>query len=103
MENISPALKLNNRNTAEQKALFESVSVKYRTNPLTARSEAYLELYDFTGVKMSIMEANDSLALKLNCLLAVHAVFDPAEASIYELRVLKNSDGDIFCHQTQKS
>lgn len=103
VENISPALKLNNRNTAEQKALFESINVKYRTNPLTARSEAYLELYDFAGVKMSIMEANDSLALKLNCLLAVHAVFDPAEASIYELRVLKNSNGDIFCHQTQKS
>ena len=103
LESFSPSLKLNNRNTAEQKALFESVYVKYRTNPLTAKSEPYFELYDFAGVKMSVMEAEDSLTLKLNCLLAVHAVFNPADANIYELRVLKNSNGEIFCHQTQKS
>ena len=103
IEDFVPAMKLNNRNVAEQKGLFEKINLKFRINPLTAKSQAYLELYDFAGLKMSVMEAEDDLVLKLNCLLAVQAVFDPIDAQTYELRVLKDSNGQIFCHQTQKS
>ena len=102
LQDFVPAMKLNNRNIAEQKALFQSVSLKFRIDPLSAKNRAYLELYDYTGLKMCVFEAEDSLVEKLNCLLAVQSVFDPANVNDYELRVLENSNGEIFCHQTQK-
>ena len=95
-------MKLNNRNISEQKALFKSVSLKFRIDPLSAKNKAYLEIYDFLGLKMCVMEAEDSLIKKLNCLLAVQSVFNPELVADYELRVLKNSNGEVFCHQTEK-
>ncbi len=103
IEAFVPAMKLNNRDVSEQKALFESINIRYRNNPITARSEAYLELYDFNGLKMCIFEAEDMLVNKINCLLAAHAAFDPKDAATFELRILKDSNGDIFAHQMQKS
>lgn len=103
IENFSPCMKVNNRSVAEQKALFKSLNLKFRINPLTAKSQAYLELEDFAGLKMSIMEADDDLTLKINCLLASWASVSPADYQNHELKALKNSKGEIFCILTEKS
>ena len=102
LEMVSSALKQNNRDSAEQKALFKSMSLFYRTEPTTLESEPCLALEDFLGVKMNIYGIHDDLAKKFNALLAAHSAVPSDELETCELTVLKNSSGEIFCLQTQK-
>ena len=103
VENIIPVLKQNNRNISEAKAMFNNITLKFRIDPLTAKSEPYLVFEDFMGLKMYIYECNDDMVLKANCMRAAQSSIPVEEIADYELKIMKNSEGKIFCLQSQKT
>lgn len=99
IKKFSPAFKLNNRTTAEQKGLIKEIELEMYASVIHKKYMVALNLTDFTRFSAKIVDAEDYLEYKINSYLETLSIIPDDEKKDSELLVYQTLEGNIVAHQ----
>lgn len=99
LKKLSPAFKLNNRTTVEQKALIKEVKFELQASVIHKKYMIALRITDFTGFSAKIVDAEDFLEYKINIFLETVSLIEDADKETSELYIFQTLEGQFVAHQ----